>query len=260
MRRADCSLFLDGNIKMITKSVIMDDNTKIVYDEYGQLNHQTLFLLHGNGSSARYFRRQITQYETLFHVIAIDTRGHGRSSNAKDSINITDIILDINTLRLKLGVSHIFLLGYSDGANIAIKYATLYPKNVTRMVLNAPNVSKDGVYKVLWFVDDMAQFFTGLLAYVSTYARRRHEQLHVMSQSLEITSTDLAFVKAPTLIVVGEFDLVKKHHIDYIAQTIQNSEIIVIQRHSHFVTYTNPKKFSQLVMPFLIKGIVNDKD
>jgi len=238
----------------------MSDNTKIVYDEYGQLNHQTLFLLHGNGSSARYFRRQITQYETLFHVIAIDTRGHGRSSNAKKSIKITDIILDINTLRLKLGVNHIFLLGYSDGANIAIKYATLYPENVTRMVLNAPNVSKDGVYKIFWFIDGMAQFFTGVLAHASNYARRRHEQLHVMSESLEITLADLAFVKAPTLIVIGEFDLVKRRHINYIAHAIQNSEIMIIKRHSHFVTYTNPKKFSQLVMPFLRRGIVNDKD
>lgn len=238
----------------------MSDNTRIVYDEYGQLNHQTLFLLHGNGSSARYFRRQITQYETSFHVIAIDTRGHGRSSNAKKSIKITDIILDLNTLRLKLGVNHIFLLGYSDGANIAIKYATLYPEHVTRMVLNAPNVSKDGMYEMFWVVDAMAQFLTGMFAHASNYARRRHEQLHVMSQSLEITSTDLTLVKAPTLIVVGEFDLVKKHHIDYIAHAIQNSEVMVIQRHSHFVTYTNPKKFSQLVMPFLLKGIVNDKD
>ena len=238
----------------------MRDSTKIVYDEYGQLNQQALFLLHGNGSSARYFRRQIKQYEKSFHVIAIDTRGHGRSTNAKNRIRINDIILDINTLRVKLGINSIFLLGYSDGANIAIKYATLYPKNVTRMVLNAPNISKDGIYKFLWLMDDMAQFCTGMLAAISPYARRRHEQLHVMSEPLDITVAELALVKAPVLIVIGEFDLVKRRHINYIAHALQHSEIMIIQRHSHFVTYTNPKKFSQLVMPFLLRGIVNAKN
>ncbi|EQC83994.1 hypothetical protein LMT8_07085 [Leuconostoc mesenteroides subsp. cremoris TIFN8] len=37
-------------MKTVTK--VMSDGTKIVYDEYGNDQLKTVFLLHGNGSSA----------------------------------------------------------------------------------------------------------------------------------------------------------------------------------------------------------------
>lgn len=84
---------------MTTKSIIVPDGTKIVYDEYGSMTHATIFLLHGNGSSARYFKPQIEQYARYFHVIALDSRGHGRSSNTKNKIEIMAIVSDIEFMR-----------------------------------------------------------------------------------------------------------------------------------------------------------------
>lgn len=240
---------------MITQSINVKDGTKIVYDEYGSEHTETLFLLHGNGSSAKYFKRQIAEYISHFHVIAIDTRGHGRSNNVKKSIEILDIVSDIECLRVKLNLKHISILGYSDGANIAVKYATLYPNRVIQMVLNAPNLSKKGIYQILWWLDSIAQFITKVLAPISHYAERRHKQLHVMSEPLNISRKDLLLINSRTLLVIGSFDLVKRRHIERIAELIPNSEVMIIPRHSHFITYTNPKKFSQLVMPYLIKGI-----
>ena len=38
-----------------------------------------LILLHGNGGSHKYFYRQIKYFSTERRVIAVDTRGHGRT-------------------------------------------------------------------------------------------------------------------------------------------------------------------------------------
>ena len=244
---------------MVTKTMVMPDGTKIVYDEYGDRQQETLFLLHGNGSSARYFRPQIVYYEQYFHVIAIDTRGHGRSSNSKRRIQFDDVVADIDMIRQKEAISCFGLLGYSDGANIAMKYATIYPTRVKKMVLNAPNLSKRGVYKILWWVDSLAQYLTRLLAPFNHYAMRRNKQLHVMSEPLNISRRDLERVQAPTLLVIGQFDLVKKRHIERIAAILPHAEIMIIPRHSHFVTYTNPKKFSTMVLPFLRQGGRHEK-
>ena len=245
---------------MTTKSIIVPDGTKIVYDEYGSMTHATIFLLHGNGSSARYFKPQIEQYARYFHVSALDSRGHGRSSNTKNKIEIMAIVSDIEFMRKTFNLSQFIILGYSDGANIAIKYATVYPNRVYRMVLNAPNLSKKGIYKILWWLDSFAQHLTRVLAPISHYAARRHKQLHVMSEPLNISRGDLQRVAGDVLLVIGSFDLVKRRHIERIRQLLPHAEMMVIPRHSHFITYTNPKKFSRLVMPFLLGGIKHAKN
>ena len=38
-----------------------------------------LLLLHGNGEDHTYLSHQIAAFSLYFHVIAVDTRGHGRS-------------------------------------------------------------------------------------------------------------------------------------------------------------------------------------
>ena len=40
---------------------------------------QPMVLLHGNGEDSSYFVNQMSFFESKYHVIAVDTRGHGRS-------------------------------------------------------------------------------------------------------------------------------------------------------------------------------------
>ncbi|GMA69557.1 hydrolase [Leuconostoc litchii] len=239
---------------MRTASITMSDGTKIVYDEYGNNKLATLFLLHGNGSSARYFKRQLPIYTAYFHVIAIDSRGHGRSTNAKESIDMGDVIDDIEEIRRSLSIDMIYILGYSDGANIGLKYAIEHPNHVTRMVLNAPNVTSDGIYRILWWGDAIARFSTELLSPVSQSARRRHKQLHVMSAPLNITQKQLENLALPILFVIGQFDVVKRQHIVNISKIVPYGTVLILHGHGHFVTYTNPRKFAKLVVPFLLGG------
>lgn len=51
---------------------------KIYYEEYGQ--GQPLLLLHGNSESIQSFRQQIPEFSKHYRVIAVDTRGQGKSS------------------------------------------------------------------------------------------------------------------------------------------------------------------------------------
>ncbi|BAX72002.1 alpha/beta fold hydrolase [Leuconostoc mesenteroides] len=239
-------------MKTVTK--VMSDGTKIVYDEYGNDQLKTVFLLHGNGSSAHYFKRQLPSYTAYFHVIAIDSRGHGRSTNTKKSIDMADVIRDIDELRRELSIDKIIIVGYSDGANIALKYAVENQNHVSRMVLNAPNVTADGVYRILWWGNAIARFGTELFSPISQKARRRHMQLHVMSEPLDITRAQLKVLTIPILFVIGQFDIVKRQHIESISKIMPVAKVMILRGHGHFVTYTNPRKFAQLITPFLLGG------
>jgi pimeloyl-ACP methyl ester carboxylesterase len=75
-----------------------------------------------------------------------------------------------------------------------------------------------------------------------------------MSEPLNITCQQLSDLIIPTLLVIGEFDLVKRRHIEHIAEIMPHAQVMILKGHGHFVTYTNPRKFAQLVAPFLIGG------
>ncbi|KAI3473407.1 hypothetical protein Pfo_031656 [Paulownia fortunei] len=98
-----------------------------------------------------------------------------------------------------------------------------------------------GVYKILWWGDNVAQVATAAMAPFSAYAKRRHEQLHVMSEPLNITCQQLSDLIIPTLLVIGEFDLVKRRHIEHIAEIMPHAQVMILKGHGHFVTYTNPR-------------------
>ena len=40
---------------------------------------EPLILLHGNGENCGYFQGQIDAFSKLYHVYALDTRGHGKT-------------------------------------------------------------------------------------------------------------------------------------------------------------------------------------
>ena len=49
---------------------------------------EPLILLHGNGESSEYFIHQIGYFSSKYRVIAVDTRGHGRSPRGSAAFTI----------------------------------------------------------------------------------------------------------------------------------------------------------------------------
>ena len=60
------SFFEWWQIIMETKTIQRPDGTKIVYDEYGDRQRQTLFLLHGNGDRRVIFGRKSRNMPNIF--------------------------------------------------------------------------------------------------------------------------------------------------------------------------------------------------
>ena len=50
---------------------------ELYYQEKG--HGEPFIFLHGNGENGFYFQNQIDYYQSKYRVIALDTRGHGKS-------------------------------------------------------------------------------------------------------------------------------------------------------------------------------------
>ena len=104
-----------------------------------------LLLLHGNGEDSSYFVHQSDYFARRYTVYAVDTRGHGRSPRGTAPFTIAQFAEDLLDFVDEHDIAQARILGFSDGANIALSFALANPERVRRLVLNGGNLDPSGV-------------------------------------------------------------------------------------------------------------------
>ncbi len=93
-----------------------------------------LVIVHGGpGASHDYFLPYLLPLMRSNKLIFIDERGRGKSSKCRDpqQYTIANMVEDIETVRLTLGLGKISLLGHSFGGVLVQAYALKYQKNLS---------------------------------------------------------------------------------------------------------------------------------
>ncbi len=109
------------------------DGNQLYYEEKG--SGEPFIFLHGNGENSSYFRNQIEHYQNRYRVLALDTRGHGKSPRGTAPFTIEQFSCDLYDFMRSHGISKALILGFSDGANIAMTFAM---KHVRRYLSESP--------------------------------------------------------------------------------------------------------------------------
>lgn len=115
----------------------LPDGSVLYYEKTG--SGCPLFLLHGNGGSSAYFSKQVDALRQKHQLYLIDSRGHGKSTNTQKKIDFFKMATDLLAIIQQENLSKIALLGFSDGANLAMVFCHLYPEYVSCMILNSGN-------------------------------------------------------------------------------------------------------------------------
>ncbi len=113
-------------------------DVELHYREQG--TGEPLILLHGNGKDGSYFEHQMAAFAPRYRVIALDTRGHGRSPRGKAPFTIRQFADDLLAFMDERGIGRAHVLGFSDGGNIALVFALAHPERVGKLVLNGANL------------------------------------------------------------------------------------------------------------------------
>lgn len=210
-----------------------------------------LVLLHGNGEDSGYFVHQIEPLSTAFRVIALDTRGHGQTPRGEAPFTIRQFGEDLAGFLDARGIEQAHILGFSDGANIAMCFASRYPRRVGKLVLNGGNLNTKGIKRTTQIPIEMGYRMARLFARRSPEARRHAEMLGLMVDQPNLTDDELGQIAAQTLVIAGTRDLVKEAHSRYIAAHIPHSQLVFLQG-DHFVANKRPEPFNRAVMEFLL--------
>lgn len=224
----------------------------LYYEEQGK--GEPIFLLHGNGEDGTYFVNQLSFFSDKYRMIAVDTRGHGKSPRGTAPFTMEQFAADLQALMEKLQISRAIILGFSDGANIAMKFALKYPDWVKALILNGGNLDTKGVKTSIQIPIEIGYRFAKLFAGKSKEAKIHMEILGLMVNEPNIRPEELHAIQAPTLVIAGTKDMIKQAHTKMIAENIPNAKLSVIPG-DHFIANKNAEAFNKEVEAFLWKNL-----
>lgn len=221
---------------------------KHFYLEKGQ--GEPLILLHGNGESSDYFEKQMEEFSRLYHVYAIDTRGHGKTPRGDKPFTIRQFAEDLLGFMDEHQIDKAHILGFSDGGNIAMVFAICHPERVNKLILNGANMNTAGVKRSTQIPIEIGYRIARKFSGKSDSARLNAEMLGLMIDQPNVTTEELGRIHARTLVIAGTRDMIKEEHTKLIAASIPKSELVIIEG-NHFIANKNADRFNAEVLKFL---------
>lgn len=209
-----------------------------------------LVLLHGNGESSDYFKAQIEAFSAHYRVIAIDTRGHGHSPRGSLPFTLTQFAEDLKAFMDIHGIAKAHILGFSDGANIALLFALRYPKMVEKLILNGADLSPKGVKLSVQIPIVIGYALVSVISLFGRKAIAKKEMLGLMVTQPDIQPGALSALAMPVLVIAGTRDMIKDKHTRLIAASIPNSQLQIIDG-DHFIAARHSEQFNEILLKYL---------
>ncbi len=213
-------------------------------EEHG--SGEALILLHGNGEDHGYFRHQIAYFADRYRVIAIDTRGHGKSPRGQGEFSIRRFAEDLYDFMTDRGLSRAHLLGFSDGGNIALEFALKHPEMVQTLILNGANLYPLGMKLSVLLPIEIEYHLRKCFSDRGNKA----ELLALMVREPRINPERLKSLSVPALVIAGTKDMIRRRHTKLITRSLPNASLAILPG-SHFVANENPTLFNETVDAFL---------
>jgi 3-oxoadipate enol-lactonase len=263
--------------------IVHTNGQELFYEIHG--NGPPLVLIMGIGyDSSLWTLQQVPVLATRFRVVILDNRDAGRSSRADRPYSIADMSDDVAGLMDALDIHRTHLLGLSMGSMIGMEFALRHPDRLDRLVLAGPGAApaRSAVDPILiwnWVKahDPSGDVFGGqqfTWLFSTAFLRNQsavQETIALLASNpnpvepeaydrqahayLQFDALDrLSGIKAPTLVIVGEQDLLTP---PWVAREVANGilrarlEVVSGDGSSHLVPLERPDDFNQLVMNFL---------
>jgi pimeloyl-ACP methyl ester carboxylesterase len=217
-----------------------------------------LVLMHGGLVDARFFEPNLGPLAERFRVYTPERRGHGHTPDVPGPISY-QLMADDTIAFLEAVVREpADLVGHSDGAFVAMLVSMQRPELVHRLVMISGGFSKEGeaAPDMEWNVDEIAEFLAPAYGEVSPdgvehFAVVATKIGEMAAREPYLEAAELAKVKARTLVVFADDDLVTMTHAVETYEALPNAELAVVPGTSHFLTQEKPHLVNQLVLDFL---------
>jgi pimeloyl-ACP methyl ester carboxylesterase len=233
------------------------------YDEWG--SGDPLVLLHGGMCTNETWGAQAPAFAEHFRVIAPERRGHGHTADVPGPLRYEDMAADTIGFIDRIVGQPAHLVGFSDGGIVGLLVAIARPDLVAKLVVIGANYDVAGLDPgAAEMMANMTpdgpevEMFRNLYAMHSPDGTEHWPVVlgkftEMAEREPHIADDDLARIGAPTLVIVGDDDLVSLEHTISLYRTIPRSELAIVPGTSHAAGMEKPEILNRLVLDFLQK-------
>ena len=234
---------------------------RMYYEIHG--DGEPLLLLHGGTASIEYFQKQIPSFAGEFRVIAPEQMAHGRTPDVPDrEFHYHDMAEDTIGLMDQLGVASAFVVGWSDGGILGLDLAIHHPDRVRKLVCSGTNARVDGMEPEAldWLRKARPEDWPRDLR--ETYERLSPDGpghwpvvlkriVEMFQREPSFSPEQLAGISAPTLLIIGDHDMVRPEHAVEMFRLIPGAQLCVVPHAGHGVPAARPALWNETVLSFL---------
>lgn len=232
------------------------------YAEYG--HGKPIVLLHGGLADAAWWGRQIPALAKHYRVIAVDSRGQGRSSHDPEAkLTYRLMAEDVLALMDHLHIRKAAVAGWSDGAITGLEIAIHHPQRLTKLFAFGANTDPSGYRNASG--RDAAQ--NAVMAQYLRLMKIGYEKLSPTPQDYpafyrkmndlwdhypQITAGQLQGIRVPTWIVDGDHDeIIRRKNIDFQFRNIPGARELIVPGVSHFAFLQQPEVMNAALLRFM---------
>jgi pimeloyl-ACP methyl ester carboxylesterase/ketosteroid isomerase-like protein len=214
-------------------------DAKIYYEIYGK--GKPLVMLHGGIAGSTYEMAElIDQFSKYYQVIAISTRGHGKSELGTQSHSYEQKAKDVIAVLNAVTQDSVTVFGFSDGGYTGYYLASMFPERVKQMVIIGAAETHPGDYKMNMKVSDMMQLdkvYWEQQLRLMPEPNRLQEMFDKVSDAvgkMDIGKDFFLTIKCPVLIIAGNHDqFVSTQRVVNASKMIPNAELSIIPNATH---------------------------
>lgn len=226
-----------------------------------------LIFLHGSMECMEDWSKQIPDFSKRYKVIAMDNRGHGRSTFTDRKLDYQLLSEDVVGLMNELKIDSAYIVGFGDGGIIGLYLSINHPTRVRKLVAIGANYKVDTnvVYREVldkvkaWDEDKVYAFVRNNFKgwpnekLLKPFTERMKTML-LTEPNLSIEN--LKSIKTPTLFVAGDHDIIKLSHTNEMFENVQQGYMAIIPGAKHYPHKEKPILFNIIVSDFLSKRFV----
>lgn len=212
---------------------------EMYYELHGRCDGVPLVLLHGGGSTIDVsFGRVLPIFAANRRVIALEEQGHGRTTDRDAPVAFESSADDVAALLRFLKIEQADLFGFSNGASVALQVAIRHPALVRKLVFASSMTKRSGAPAEFWEFMQHADFSNMPQPLKDAFLRvnpdeqklrTMHDKDAARMQAFQDVPDELVrSVRAPTLIVLSDHDIVSPAHALELTHLISGARLLIL--------------------------------
>jgi 3-oxoadipate enol-lactonase len=247
-------------------------------------------LVHGWALDLDMWRAQFERLSRWYRVIAFDRRGFGKSTGEP---SIERDVLDLERMLERFDIERAAVVGMSQGARVALRWALRRPQRTSCLVLDAPPaeglpqplgpeeipleeyrelIRHEGIeaFRRKWLAHPYMQLYSAdadarqLAQQIAARYPAKDLQMEGPLYPAPVDSHELQRLRVPTLVLSGECDSPQRRWIaQLLVGTLPNARLHVLAGAGHLAALDAPDSYAEALHAFLssqparVAGIVS---